>query len=118
MTQQDRPVWLITGCSTGFGRALAKAVLAHGYRAAVTARDPEQVADIANGHTDRALVAQLDVTDRRQVTETVRQVEAAFQEASMFWSTTPGSAISVQSRRARKRRCAECSKSISLVLRR
>ena len=29
--------WLITGCSTGLGRALAQAVLAHGHNAVVTA---------------------------------------------------------------------------------
>ena len=33
-------VWFITGCSTGFGRELAKMVLDRGYRAVVTARDP------------------------------------------------------------------------------
>ena len=28
MMNRDNPVWLITGCSTGFGRELAKLVLA------------------------------------------------------------------------------------------
>lgn len=78
MIQEKTPVWLITGCSTGFGRELAKAVLARGYRAVVTARNPEQVADIATGHADRALVTRLDVTDPTQVTESVRQAEASF----------------------------------------
>ena len=31
--------WLITGCSTGLGRAFAEAVLARGDNAVVTARD-------------------------------------------------------------------------------
>ena len=40
MTADDLgPVWFITGCSTGFGRELARAVLARGWRAVVTARD-------------------------------------------------------------------------------
>ncbi|HAL37787.1 MAG TPA: short-chain dehydrogenase/reductase, partial [Polaromonas sp.] len=30
MMNRDNPVWLITGCSTGFGRELAKLVLARG----------------------------------------------------------------------------------------
>ncbi len=38
--------WFITGCSTGFGRELALAVIAKGDRVAVTARDPQSVADI------------------------------------------------------------------------
>ena len=59
----DTKVWFITGCSTGFGRELAKMVLDRGYRAVVTARDPAKVEDIAKGRDDRALVLELDVTD-------------------------------------------------------
>jgi NAD(P)-dependent dehydrogenase (short-subunit alcohol dehydrogenase family) len=39
--------WLITGCSTGLGRALAEAVIAAGHNAVVTARDVGRVADLA-----------------------------------------------------------------------
>jgi NAD(P)-dependent dehydrogenase (short-subunit alcohol dehydrogenase family) len=67
MMNRDRPVWLITGCSTGFGRELAKLVLERGWRAVVTARDPVKVADIAEGQGERALVVALDVTDHTQV---------------------------------------------------
>lgn len=35
--------WLITGCSSGLGKSLAKAVLEHGDQAIVTARNPETV---------------------------------------------------------------------------
>ena len=41
------PTWLITGCSSGLGRHLAQAVLAHGWNAVVTARNSEKVQDIA-----------------------------------------------------------------------
>lgn len=71
MMNRIDPVWLITGCSTGFGRELAKLVLARGWRAVVTARNPEQVADIVEGHEDRALVRALDVTDGEQVKRVV-----------------------------------------------
>ena len=60
MMNRDNPVWLITGCSTGFGRELAKLVLERGWRAVVTARDPSKVKDIAEAHGDRALVLPLD----------------------------------------------------------
>jgi NAD(P)-dependent dehydrogenase (short-subunit alcohol dehydrogenase family) len=43
----EKAVWLITGCSTGFGRQLAKHVLERGYRTVVTARNPQQVDDLA-----------------------------------------------------------------------
>ena len=42
MPLQNSDVWFITGCSTGFGRELAKLVLDRGYRAVITARDPRQ----------------------------------------------------------------------------
>jgi NAD(P)-dependent dehydrogenase (short-subunit alcohol dehydrogenase family) len=70
--------WLITGCSTGLGRALAEAVVAAGHNAAVTARDAARVADLAEGNTDRVLALPLDVTDREQVTSTVSQAEEKF----------------------------------------
>ena len=41
----EKPVWFITGCSTGFGRELAKHVLERGYRTVVTARNPDDVKD-------------------------------------------------------------------------
>jgi NADP-dependent 3-hydroxy acid dehydrogenase YdfG len=74
----ENAVWFITGCSSGLGRALATAVLGRGLRAVVTARDPEQVADLAAGHGDRALVLPLDVTDHAQVVDAVKQAESTF----------------------------------------
>ncbi len=59
----DTPVWFITGCSTGFGRELAKLVIDRGWRAVVTARDKERVSDLAEGREDRALALSLDVID-------------------------------------------------------
>jgi hypothetical protein len=70
--------WFITGCSTGFGRQLAQAVLAHGHRVVVTARDPEQVVDIAQEGGRRALALKLDVTDHEQVISTIDRVVETF----------------------------------------
>jgi NAD(P)-dependent dehydrogenase (short-subunit alcohol dehydrogenase family) len=70
--------WLITGCSTGLGRALAEAVIAAGHNAVVTARDAARVADLAVESTDRVLALPLDVTDPAQVTAAVRQAEEKF----------------------------------------
>ena len=70
--------WLITGCSTGLGRALAEAVLAAGHNAVVTARDEQKVADLADGAADRVLTAALDVTVPAQVTEVVQRAEERF----------------------------------------
>src|SRR5262245_32518375 len=78
MGQQHPSTWLITGCSTGFGRELARAVVARGYRAVVTARNPAQVEDLVAGHEDRTLALRLDVTNPTQVAETVRRAEEHF----------------------------------------
>src|ERR1700712_1243037 len=56
MMNRDNPVWLITGCSTGFGRELAKLVLERGWRAVVTARDPSTLKDLTEGYPENALV--------------------------------------------------------------
>ena len=71
-------VWFITGCSTGFGRELAKTVLDRGYRGVVTARDPAKVEDIAARRGDRALVLELDVTDQVEVDAAVNSAVKRF----------------------------------------
>ena len=76
MTEQ--PVWFITGCSTGFGRELAAAVLARGHRAVVTARDPQTVEAITAEHGERALTVALDVTDSQQIATAVQQAQERF----------------------------------------
>ena len=78
MTQQQSPVWLITGCSTGFGRELAKLVLARGWNAVVTARKVEEIQDLVAGHEDKALALTLDVTDAAQIKAAVEAAEKKF----------------------------------------
>ena len=56
-------IWFITGASSGFGKALAEAVLARGDSAVLTARRLEPLQAIAAAHGGRALALQLDVTD-------------------------------------------------------
>jgi NAD(P)-dependent dehydrogenase (short-subunit alcohol dehydrogenase family) len=70
--------WLITGCSTGLGRALAEAVLGAGHNAVVTARDVEKVTDLAGTAPERALAVALDVTKPAQVTSAVRRAVERF----------------------------------------
>lgn len=70
--------WLITGCSTGIGRALAEAVIAAGHQVVVTARTVSGVADLAQLAPDRVLVSALDVTDHDGITRVVREAESRF----------------------------------------
>ena len=71
-------VWLITGCSTGFGRELAKFVLESGNKAAVTARNPEDIQDIVNSHTENSIALKLDVTKEDEIKTAVAQTMAKF----------------------------------------
>lgn len=69
-------VWLVTGCSTGFGRELARLLLRRGRRVLVTARDPATLAEFSAAAN--ALVATLDVTVPAQIADVVRQAGVRF----------------------------------------
>jgi short-subunit dehydrogenase len=74
----NKPVWFITGCSTGFGREIAQHVLGLGYPTVVTARNADQLKELVAGHEALACVLELDVTDAGQVAEAVRRAEEKF----------------------------------------
>ncbi|TDB98538.1 oxidoreductase [Actinomadura sp. 7K534] len=77
MTETGR-VWLITGCSAGFGRELALAALAAGDRVMATARQPGRLADLVAAGGERVRTAPVDVTREEQVTAAVARTLAEF----------------------------------------
>lgn len=60
-------VWLITGCSKGLGRALARGALEAGYRVMASARDATALEDLIGEYGDAVAAVQLDVTRPEQV---------------------------------------------------
>lgn len=74
----EKNVWFITGCSTGFGRELAKYLLENDYRVVVTARNADKVQDLADINNENALALNLDVTDKAQVAHAVAKAEEHF----------------------------------------
>ena len=78
MASDSAPVWFITGCSTGFGRETAKAVLDRGWRAVVSARDPSKVADLAQGREADVLIQALDVDDPASIEAAVQAAQERF----------------------------------------
>lgn len=70
--------WIITGCSTGIGRAIAQYVLSIGDNVAVTARNPESVRDLVADYPDTAIALALDVTDTASIEAAVTAVIACF----------------------------------------
>jgi NAD(P)-dependent dehydrogenase (short-subunit alcohol dehydrogenase family) len=75
-TKNEMPVWFITGCSTGFGRELAMHLLERGYNTVVTARNPDDVSDLAR--VRNSLVLKLDVTDQDQIDKAIKTTEERF----------------------------------------
>jgi NAD(P)-dependent dehydrogenase (short-subunit alcohol dehydrogenase family) len=78
----NSPVWLITGCSTGFGREFVRAALAHGFRVVATARDPKKLDGLIGAHEGKAIALPLDVTNAAQTN--------FFGLASMIREVLPG----------------------------
>ena len=74
----EKRVWLITGCSAGFGRELALAALNAGDRVMATARRPEQLADLAADWGGQIATHPLDVTDPAAVEAAVQATLDAF----------------------------------------
>ena len=70
--------WLITGCSSGLGRAFALAALENGDRVVATARQAEAVDGIARAFPDRALALALDIRDGAQGRAVVESAVARF----------------------------------------
>ena len=83
-TNDQSPVWFITGCSTGFGLELARLVLARGWRAVLTARKPEALSSLAAEYQDTALALKLDVTSAADIGQAVTEAEARFGQVDVL----------------------------------
>ena len=76
--------WLITGCSSGLGRATAEAVLARGDRAVATGWQVADLADLAARYPRTCRTAALDVTSGPAVAAAVELAEQAFGGADVL----------------------------------
>ena len=72
------PVWFITGASSGFGAAVARAALRRGYRVAATARDTSSLHHLGDHHPDQLLALPLDLRDTASISAVVARAEAHF----------------------------------------
>ena len=74
----ENKVWFITGTSSGFGRALAEAVLAKGERVVATARKPEVLQDLIEKYPETARAVKLDVTNLQDVKNAISEAVREF----------------------------------------
>ncbi|WPV00405.1 oxidoreductase [Mucilaginibacter sp. cycad4] len=73
-----KKVWFITGSARGLGRSLTEAVLAAGDNVAATARNPEQLKDLADQYPGQVYPIKLDVTDYPAVHKAVADTVVHF----------------------------------------
>lgn len=76
--EKHNRVWLITGASSGFGLALAKAVLARGERVAALARRHEALIELTKLAPDRCLALTADLNDPQARSAAVDQALSHF----------------------------------------
>jgi NAD(P)-dependent dehydrogenase (short-subunit alcohol dehydrogenase family) len=70
-------VWLVTGCSSGFGQALAKALFAQGRRVVATARQIAALSFLPD-KAPNVLKCVLDVTDPASISQALSATQARF----------------------------------------
>jgi NAD(P)-dependent dehydrogenase (short-subunit alcohol dehydrogenase family) len=67
-------VWLITGASSGFGRAITEAAVAAGDVVAAAARNVTALDDLVTAHPGQVEAVPLDITDTAGIDEAVRDI--------------------------------------------
>lgn len=70
--------WLITGCSSGFGRAMAEVLLERGDNVVATARKPETLEGLVAKHGEHVLALKLDVTRPSQIAAALAAAKTRF----------------------------------------
>jgi ribitol 2-dehydrogenase len=76
--QLSGKIVLVTGGSSGIGRAMARAVDAAGARVALVGRSPERLEAVASGLTNEALSLPADLTKAAEVERVVAETIARF----------------------------------------
>ncbi|MCX5602721.1 oxidoreductase [Streptomyces phaeochromogenes] len=75
---ENAKVWLVTGASSGFGRAIADAAVAAGDTVIGTARRTEALDDLVAAYPDRVEAINLDVTDGERIDVVAADVLARY----------------------------------------
>ena len=78
MEALENKVWMITGCSSGFGKAIAAAAIDAGYAVAATARNVNDLAEFQALKNKLVLVIELDVVNQDSVSAAVEKTIAKF----------------------------------------
>jgi NADP-dependent 3-hydroxy acid dehydrogenase YdfG len=104
---RNAKVFLITGVSSGLGKAFAEGALAAGYRVVGTVRSTEAASSFSAHPTGRAHAIVLDVTDFDAIPVAVAKVEREIRPIDVLINN----AAMVSKAFSRKRRSLTCSAS-------
>ena len=103
-----KPVALVTGASSGIGKAAALALVEAGFKVVGTSRNTSRVAPL-----DGVTFLDLDVTSDESVSSAVRARDRAVRADSTSWSTTRAPAQPAPPRKAPSPRTSASSTSTS-----
>lgn len=70
--------WLITGCSSGIGKGIAKAVLKKGDNVVVSSRNKDKLSDFVEEYPSQTLAVSLEVTDIDSINKVVKEANERF----------------------------------------
>lgn len=76
--------WLITECSSGFGRNLAETLLSEGEQVIVTARKPKTIQHFAKNYPLTALCLRLDVTKKDTIATVIGSARFSTNDEAFF----------------------------------
>src|SRR5277367_766409 len=79
-----RKVWLITGCSSGFGKAIAMAAIEDGNIVIPTARDIDSLGEFTALRNDFVMAAQLDVVDKSSIKAAITATISRFNKIDVL----------------------------------
>src|ERR1700761_4495844 len=78
MSKQSKKVWLVTGTSTGFGRAIAEELIARGQCVVATARKLDALDELVAHAPERVLALSLDVTKPAEIERALGEAQQRF----------------------------------------
>ena len=77
-------IWLITGCSSGLGKAIADAVLESEDFVIGTFRKQTQVDAFNAENNDKGLAVKLDITNTSEIEKTIKHIESEFGQVDVL----------------------------------
>ena len=85
--------WLVTGASSGIGRAVATKLLAKGHRVAAFARDPHAMDELATAYPGLLWTTQVDITDTVELREATDRAFAELGHIDVLFSNAGSGAF-------------------------